>query len=146
MPAWDLGINMWAVNESYQHYGYVLATAISPRYIVRRPPAGYSAGAVERIYEELAAEYGENGTALSSDAEEDAGAEGAGAGENADGSAIQPVNILCIMNESLSDLRVAGDFTTNMEYFPFLDSLTENTVRGSLCSAGVWLHDQQFGV
>ena len=133
MPAWDLGINMWAVNESYQHYGYVLATAISSRYIVRRPPAGYSVGAVERIYEELAAEYGENGTALSSDAEEGAGAEGAGAGENADGSAIQPVNILCIMNESLSDLRVAGDFTTNMEYFPFLDSLTENTVRGSLC-------------
>ena len=136
MPAWDLGINMWAVNESYQHYGYVLATAISSRYIVRRPPAGYSAGAVERIYEELAAEYGENRTALSSDAEEGAGAEGAGADENAqtaDGAAIQPVNILCIMNESLSDLRVAGDFTTNMEYFPFLDSLTENTVRGSLC-------------
>ena len=37
------------------------------------------------------------------------------------------------MNESLAELKTAGDFTTNTEYFPFMDSLEENTVRGSLC-------------
>ena len=46
---------------------------------------------------------------------------------------ITPVNIICIMNESLADLKTAGDFETNREYFPFLNSLEENTVRGSLC-------------
>ena len=56
MPAWDLGINMWAVNESYQYYGYVLSTAISSRYIVRKPPAGYSVRAVEAVYNELRGE------------------------------------------------------------------------------------------
>ena len=130
VPAWDLEIPMWAVNESYQHYGYVLSTAISSRYAVRRPPAGYSAGAVEKIYEELAAEY-KSEAAPEGTAGENAAPEG-GAGKDAAGP-IQPVNLICIMNESLSDLRAAGDFTTNMEYFPFLGSLTKNTVRGSLC-------------
>lgn len=37
------------------------------------------------------------------------------------------------MNESLADLKTAGDFETNREYFPFLNSLEENAVRGSLC-------------
>ena len=41
-------------------------------------------------------------------------------------------NVICIMNESLADLRVLGDLSTNQEYMPFLDSLTENTVRGNL--------------
>ena len=37
------------------------------------------------------------------------------------------------MNESFSDLSTAGDFTTNTDYMPFWHSLTENTVKGSLC-------------
>ena len=37
------------------------------------------------------------------------------------------------MNESLSELKVNGDFETNIPYFPYLDSLRENTVRGNLC-------------
>ena len=49
------------------------------------------------------------------------------------GDAIQPTNIICIMNESLSDLAVDGNFTTNIDYFPFLNNLTENTVKGKLC-------------
>ena len=35
------------------------------------------------------------------------------------------------MNESLAELKTAGDFTTNTEYFPFMDSLEENTVRAA---------------
>ena len=41
-------------------------------------------------------------------------------------------NIICIMNESLADLSVLGDFTTNQDYMPFMRSLTENTVKGNL--------------
>ena len=137
MPAWDLGINMWAVNESYQYYGYVLSTAISSRYIVRKPPAGYSVRAVEAVYNEL---RGESMAGEEETGEEKAGqADPAGTDELSQKEAaagaepIQPVNLICIMNESLSDLRVAGDFSTNIEYFPFLNSLTDNTVRGSLC-------------
>ena len=36
------------------------------------------------------------------------------------------------MNESLADLQVLGDFTTNQDYMPFMHSITENTVKGNL--------------
>ena len=41
-------------------------------------------------------------------------------------------NILVVMNESLSDLSVVGNFKTNVDYMPFIRSLKENTVRGQL--------------
>ena len=42
-----------------------------------------------------------------------------------DGQGVQPVNLICIMNESLSELKVVGDFTTNQEYLPFIGNLRE---------------------
>ena len=41
-------------------------------------------------------------------------------------------NIICIMNESLSDLSVLGDVQTNIDYLSYWNSLTENTIRGNL--------------
>lgn len=59
---------------------------------------------------------------------------------------IQPVNLICIMNESLSDLRVVAGFSTNQEYFPYLGSLKKNTVRGNLCVPvfGAWTSNSEF--
>ena len=59
---------------------------------------------------------------------------------------ITPVNIICIMNESLADLKTAGDFETNREYFPFLNSLGRRTRSVGAFAAGVRLHDQQYGI
>ena len=33
---------MWAINGTYQEYGYVLSTAVSLQYVVKKPPQGYS--------------------------------------------------------------------------------------------------------
>ena len=41
-------------------------------------------------------------------------------------------NIIVIMNESFSDLSVLGEFETNMEVLPVLNSLEENTIKGNL--------------
>ena len=41
-------------------------------------------------------------------------------------------NIICIMNESLSDPGALGNLETNEDYMPFIHSLTENTIKGSL--------------
>ena len=119
-PAWGLGINMWAVNETYREYGYVLSTAVSFRYAVKKKPEGYSQARIRQIYEEI---IGEDEELLASNGD---------VGMQAEGD-ITPVNIICIMNESLADLQTAGDFETNREYFPFLNGLEENAVRGSLC-------------
>ena len=40
------------------------------------------------------------------------------------------VNIIAIMNESWFDYRSVGDPQTSESYMPFLDSLTENIIKG----------------
>lgn len=44
-------------------------------------------------------------------------------------SDIKP-NIIAIMNESFSDLQVLGDLETNQDYMPFINSLSDNTIKG----------------
>ena len=44
-------------------------------------------------------------------------------------------HVIAIMNEAFSDLRRIGDFETNVEITPFIDGLTENTVRGAVYSS-----------
>ncbi|WP_442914605.1 LTA synthase family protein [Lacrimispora sp.] len=119
IPAKGLEINMWEVNETYQEYGYVLSTAVSFNYTVQKKPKGYSLSKVKQIYDSVREE---NQVLLAQAGESDAETE----------EKTTPVNIICIMNESLSDLKVAGNFETNQEYFPFMNSLKENTVKGSL--------------
>lgn len=41
-------------------------------------------------------------------------------------------NIIVIMNEAFSDLSLLGDFTTNMDYLPFIHSMKEHTTKGSM--------------
>lgn len=108
LPGYQLTMNLWDLSASYTVKGYVLTTAVSMQYIVKKPPKGYSMAALENLYARLAS------------------------GETESAEGIQPVNVICIMNESLSDLRAAGEFTVSEEYFPFMDSLTENTVKGNL--------------
>ncbi len=120
IPDYGLEINMWEVNETYQEYGYVLSTAVSLNYTVQKKPKGYNLSRVKQIYDSTVEE---NQILLASAGDTDVDSL-----ENT-----KPVNIICIMNESFSDLKVAGEFKTNQEYLPFLNSLKNNTIRGSLC-------------
>lgn len=135
VPSQRLEINMWEMNSTYNACGYLLSTAVSLKYIVKKPPSGYSQARLAK----LGAEYGEypqpNGILLAEGEMKETFSERS-LWESEDSGLpkdTQPVNLICIMNESLSDLRVAGDFTTNQPFFSFIDSLRENTVRGSLC-------------
>lgn len=103
------GINMWDLNSSYETEGYLLSTVIAGTYLVKEKPAGYSTAAVEEICREQEEQKG-----------------------TVQEEVIVPVNIICIMNESFSDLRVTGELETNEEVMPFFDSLEENTLKGSL--------------
>lgn len=115
VPGYHMTLNLWEVGINYTYDGYMLTTALLMTYLVQSPPSGYSQAKLNSLYEEITRQMEEE--------------KAEGNGENA----VQPVNVICIMNESLSDLGVAGEFTVNEEYFPFLNSLTKNTVRGSLC-------------
>ena len=103
-----LGIepSMWTTRGN----GLVLNFTVCLKYMKVERPDSYS-------QETLAALAGEN----PSDA--------ADAAASADGG-IRPVNVIVIMNESLSDLSVLPGVESNMDAMPFLRSLTENTVKG----------------
>lgn len=120
IPFAGLSINMWAPDMTYGEYGYVLSTAVSIHYLHGKKLEGYGTSGLKQIYEQMKEE---DQVLLAS----------AGKVEMEEKSRITPVNIICIMNESLSELKAAGEFETNIEYFPYLNALKENTVKGSLC-------------
>ena len=103
-----LGIepSMWTTRGN----GLVLNFTVCLKYMKVEKPDSYS-------QETLAALAGES----PSDAADTAA--------SADGG-IRPVNVIVIMNESLSDLSVLPGVETNMDAMPFLRSLTENTIKG----------------
>ena len=103
-----LGIepSMWTTRGN----GLVLNFTVCLKYMKVEKPDSYS-------QETLAALAGEN----PSDAADTAA--------SADGGT-RPVNVIVIMNESLSDLSVLPGVETNMDAMPFLRSLTDNTIKG----------------
>ena len=48
-----------------------------------------------------------------------------------DSNAVRPTNVIMVMNEAFSDLRSVG-MNPAIDVMPFIDSLEENTVKGSL--------------
>ena len=103
-----LGIepSMWTTRGN----GLVLNFTVCLKYMKVEKPDSYS-------QETLAALAGEN----PSDTADAAASAGGGT---------RPVNVIVIMNESLSDLSVLPGVESNMDAMPFLRSLTENTVKG----------------
>ncbi len=110
----DLGVkpDFWNQARGYRNYGFVWNFFCNTKYLYMSEPDNYNAGEI--------------GDYVSSVVEKDETAK-----PEIDESYEKP-NIICIMNESLSDLRVLGNLTTNAPFMPFMDSLTENTIRGNL--------------
>ena len=44
-------------------------------------------------------------------------------------------NVIVIMNETFSDLKVNGDFETNQDYMPYINSMSENTIKGQILTS-----------
>ncbi len=95
--------------RGYQKIGVPLSFFINTKYLTVKEPDGYSPDEIENLmYEVLGA-----------------------TDTNTDTNGKTP-NVICIMNESLSDLSVLGNISTNKDYMPFMRSLNQNTVKGNL--------------
>ena len=103
----DDDIFWWSLPGSYQDFGYATSTAILLKSTIFEKPKGYSLSEVERVAEQIFYEH----TPVSDTI---------------------PENIIVIMNESLSDMRMISDFETNVEFLPYMKSLEENTIKGEL--------------
>lgn len=97
--------------RGYRNHGSLFHFWINTKYLTVNPPEGYSSEEVEEIV---------------NSGEENGGDDGAPAATK------ERPNIICIMNETLADLSVVGDFTTNIDYMPYMRSLADNTVKGNL--------------
>ena len=97
----------WNMKDNSDINGTILSFFVVYKESKMEVPAGYSAEAVARIAEEADAAY-------------------------EDGQSANQPNIIMIMNEAWSDLRVVGDIETTESYMPFTDALTENTIKGNL--------------
>ncbi len=104
--------DFWNQSRGYKNYGFAFSFFCNTKYLYMSEPNGYDPDAV--------GDYVSN--TLDSNQ------------NNTDGITVtkNAPNLICIMNESLSDLKVLGDFTVNEDYMPFIRSLTENTIKGNL--------------
>ena len=104
--------DLWNPAKTYRQYGTTVGFTAVAKYMRLTPPDGYSKDEVTAI-----ADTSEKET-KTEDLRKD----------NAD--SVTPVNIIAIMNESWFDYRSVGDPQTSESYMPFLDSLTENIIKG----------------
>ena len=107
----DAGIkpDFWNQTRGYRNYGFAFNFVCNTKYLYMSVPNGYNPDDVGDFVDNTVEDNEQNIVVT----------------ENAP-------NIICIMNESLSDLSVLGEFTTNEDYMPSMRSLTENTVKGNL--------------
>lgn len=111
--------DLWNPAKTYRQYGTTVGFMAVAKYMRLTPPDGYSVSEVERIIEDSEKENAGD--------EEDSGKNSEDPGKK---EKITPVNIIAIMNESWFDYRTIGDPKTSESYMPFLDSLTDNIIKG----------------
>ena len=141
LPAAGIKTQQWDT----QCNGFLLNFNIALRYSRVEKPAGYSLEEVRDLTDQLLETEGGTQMTLWKDPymsstydvttqdEEGAQMEPSVTITN-DPDGTQPVNILCIMNESLADLSVYDAMTTSEDTLPFYHSLKENTIKGWMYS------------
>lgn len=100
---------LFSANYLYKHNGTAVTFIYTLKYLQLTEPDGYSPDNLEDLYNEYHNQ----------------------AADTTDPEAVLP-NIIVIMNEGFCDPKILGDFETNIDYMPFIHSLSENTVKGNL--------------
>lgn len=113
----DMGVkpDFWNQTRGYHNYGFAFNFFCNTKYMYMSEPNNYNPDELNDYV---------NSVVDSSDNSESSG-------KTEEDDYVKP-NIICIMNESLSDLSVLGNLTTNEDYMPFMRGLTENTIKGNL--------------
>ena len=118
--------------RGYANHGAILEFTLNTKYLRLREPGGYDPDRIEEIVEDRVEQGSPHilETALIRQGTDPAEARAAVEIETA-GARNETPNVIVIMNESYSDLRVVGDIETNAPFMPFVDSLKENTIQGN---------------
>ena len=111
----DMGVkpDFWNQTRGYHNYGFAFNFFCNTKYLYMSQPNNYNPDKI-KDYVSSVVDNGDSSETTPNDDD------------------YRKPNIICIMNESLSDLGVLGNLTTNEDYMPFMHSLTENTIKGNL--------------
>lgn len=109
----DMGVkpDFWNQTRGYHNYGFAFNFFCNTKYLYMSQPSDYDPKQIKDYVSSVISDTDNK--------------------NNIDDDYTKP-NIICIMNESLSDLKVLGNLETNEDYMPFMRSLTENTIKGNL--------------
>lgn len=99
-------LRMFRPMDSYRKYGNAVTFSRSLAYAIPEKPADYSLAAVAKIADKYRINTDETLTS-------------------------KKPNIITVVNETFSDLKVLGDFSTNQDYMPFVHSLENNAITGT---------------
>lgn len=102
-------INYWDIGGTREIDGTCLSFFLLAKDSKVDKPAAYSVKELQRIAQEAEDKY-----------------------MSSQGETGQKPDIIMIMSEAWSDLRVLGELETTEEYMPFANGLEENTIRGNL--------------
>ena len=132
----DYGMKPDFFNQTrgYKNHGAVLSFTLNTKYLFLTQPSGYDAEEVYTIVED-ATEAGVPHileTALIRQGMDPEEAEQQVHSVETIGSQGVTPNIIVIMNESYSDLRVVGDIETNEPFMDYVDSLKDSTIQGNV--------------
>ena len=140
LPAAGISAKLWRTQSN----GFLLNFSLALRYSRVKRPEGYSAQAVEKLIQQLAQEQeGASMTLYSapyiSSPYEQSTADADGTPRElltltSDPNGVQPVNIVCIMDESFADMAIFDTMSTNLDTIPFYHSLKKNTIKGWMYS------------
>ena len=103
-----VAVNFWQQKRGYLKNGYILSFLMNIQYTIVSQPDGYSPEAVDKIADKYQVTQGTNKKLT------------------------QKPNVVVIMNETFSDLNVVNKIKTNKEVMPFINSLSENTIKGHM--------------
>lgn len=112
----DMGVrpDFWNQTRGYHNYGFAFNFFCNTKYMYMSEPNNYNPNEIKDYVNSVMENSDNNDNTNNTEDDYD-----------------KP-NIICIMNESLADLSILGNLTTNEDYMPFMRSLTENTVKGNL--------------
>ena len=110
----DMGVkpDFWNQTRGYHNYGFAFNFFANTKYMYMSEPNNYNPDALKEYVNSVV----DNSSGDKNETQDD----------------YEKPNIICIMNESLADLSILGNLTTNEDYMPFMRSLTENTIKGNL--------------
>lgn len=142
---WLPTVGIVAQQWKTQSNGFVLNFSLALRYSRVEEPDGYSEESLTELVESLSESLDSSSeitlysaSYIASQYDEDTWDEDTTpdvvATITTDEDGTQPVNIICIMDESFADLAIFDTLEVDSETIPFYHSLTENTVKGWMYS------------